>query len=156
MKTEDVQKTAFRSRYGHPEYMVVPFGVTNAATLFIDYKNRIFRTNLHKLVVVFMDDTLINSKTHEEHVEHLRIVLCILREKQLYAKLSKCELWMKKVQFLRHVLSTHGIVVDLDKVELVIKWERPKFVTGIRSFIGLVGYYRRFIEGFSKIVALLT
>jgi len=90
VKAEDVQKTAFRSRYGHYEYVVMPFGVTNAPALFMDYMNMIFRPFLDKFVVVFIDDILINSRTHEEHAEHLRIMLKILREKQLYAKLSKC------------------------------------------------------------------
>ena len=89
VKAEDVQKTAFRSRYGHYEFLVMPFGVTNAPTIFMDYMNRIFKPFLDKFVVVFIDDILIYSRTREEHAEHLRIVLNILREKQLYAKLSK-------------------------------------------------------------------
>ena len=91
VKADDVQKTAFRSRYGHYEYVVMPFGVTNAPAVFMDYMNRIFRPFFDKFVVVFIDDTLIYSKTQEEHAEHLRLVLGILREKQLYAKLFKCE-----------------------------------------------------------------
>ena len=156
MKAEDVEKTAFRSRYGHYKYVVKPFGVTNAPALFMDYMNRIFWPFLDKFVVVFIDDILIYSRTHEEHVEHLRIVFGILREKQLFAKLSKCDFWMREVQFLGHVISTQGIAVDPAKVEAMIQWECPKSVTEIQSFVGLVGYYRRFIEGFSKIVAPLT
>ncbi|XP_027933068.1 uncharacterized protein LOC114188674 [Vigna unguiculata] len=156
VKSDDVQKTAFRSRYGHYEYVVMPFGVTNAPALFMDYMNRIFRPFLDKFVVVFIDDILIYSRTHEEHAEHLRTVLSILREKQLYAKLSKCEFWMTMVKFLGHVISAQGISVDPSKVEAVLKWERPKSATEIRSFVGLAGYYRRFIEGFSRIVAPLT
>ena len=125
MKAKDVQKTAFRSRYRHYEYVVMPFGVTNAPALFMDYMNRIFRPFLDKFVVVFIDDILIYSKTHEEHAEHLRIVLGILREKQLFAKLSKCDFWMKEVQFLGHVISAHGIAVDPAKVEVVIQWKVP-------------------------------
>ena len=90
VKADDVQKTTFRSRYGHYEYMVMPFGVTNAPVVFMDYMNRIFRPFLDKFVVVFIDDILIYFRTHEEHAEHLRLVLGLLREKQLYAKLSKC------------------------------------------------------------------
>ena len=97
MKADNVQKIAFRSRYGHYEYVVMPFGVTNAPNVFIDYMNRIFRLFLDKFVLVFIDDILIYSKTQEEHVEHLRLVLGILREKQLYAKLSKYEFWMNEV-----------------------------------------------------------
>ena len=91
MKAEDVQKTAFRSRYGHYKFLVMPFGVTNAPTIFMGYMNRIFRPFLDKFVVAFIDDILIYSRTREEHVEHLRTVLNILRERQLYAKLSKCD-----------------------------------------------------------------
>jgi len=134
----------------------MPFGVTNAPTVFMDYINRIFRPFLDKFVVVFIDDILIYSKTQEEHAEHLRLVLGVLRDKQLYAKLSKCEFWMDEVQFLGHVISAKGIAVDPGKVEAVVKWENPKSATEIRSFVGLAGYYRRFIQGFSKIVAPLT
>lgn len=117
VKAEDVQKTAFRSRYGHYEYVVMPFGVTNAPALFMDYMNRIFRPFLDKFVVVFIDDILIYSRTDEEHEKHLKTVLEILREKQLYAKFSKCEFWLKEVNFLGHVISTQGISVDPTKVE---------------------------------------
>ena len=156
IKSDDVQKTNFRSRYGHYEYVVMPFGVTNAPALFMDYMKKIFRPFLYKFVVVFINDILIYSRTREEHAEHLRTVLSILREKQLYAKLSKCEFWMTTVQFLGHMISANGISVDPSKVEVVLKWERPKSVTEIKSFVGLAIYYRRFIEGFSKIVTPLT
>jgi len=126
VKVEDVEKSAFKSRYGQYEYVVMPFGVTNAPALFMDYMNRIFRPFLDKFVVVFIDDILIYSRTHEEHAEHLRIVLVVLREKQLFAKLSKCDFWMSEVQFLGHVISAQGIVVDPTKVEAVIQWECPK------------------------------
>ncbi|MCI48493.1 retrotransposon protein, partial [Trifolium medium] len=102
-------------------------------------------------VVVFIDDILIYSKTEEEHVEHLRIVLETLREKKLYAKFSKCEFWLKEVSFLGHVISSRGIAVDPAKVEAVLEWGTPESVTEIRSFLGLADYYRRFIEGFSKL-----
>ncbi|XP_047175538.1 uncharacterized protein LOC124842957 [Vigna umbellata] len=156
VKEEDIQKTAFRSRYGHYEYVVMPFGVTNAPAIFMDYMNRIFRPYLDKFVVVFIDDILIYSKSFEEHEDHLRIVLSVLREKELYAKRSKCEFWMKEIQFLGHVVSAGGIAVDPAKVKAVLDWESPRSVTEVRSFVGLAGYYRRFIEGFSKIVAPLT
>ena len=113
VKPEDVQKTAFRSRYGHYEYVVMPFGVTNAPAVFMDYMNRIFRPYLDKFVVVFIDDILIYSQTKEEHVGHLRVVLEVLREHQLYGKLSKCELWLEEVQFLGHVISSQGITYTL-------------------------------------------
>ncbi|XP_017412935.1 uncharacterized protein LOC108324500 [Vigna angularis] len=156
VKLEDVQKTAFRSRYGHYEYVVMPFGVSNAPAIFMDYMNRIFRSYLDKFVVVFIDDILIYSKSREEHAGHFRLVLDILRERQLYGKLSKCEFWLDENQFLDHVISSQGIIVDLAKVEAVLKWERPKSMTEVRIFVGFVGYYRRFVEGFSKIVGPLT
>ena len=111
---------------------------------------------MDKFVVVFIDDILIYSRTHEEHAEHLRLVLSVLRERQLYAKLSKCEFWMDEAQFLGHVISAQGIAMDPAKVDVVVKWENPKSATKIRSFVGLASYYMRFIEGFSKIVAPLT
>ncbi|RHN78855.1 putative nucleotidyltransferase, Ribonuclease H [Medicago truncatula] len=156
VKDEDMQKTAFRTRYGHYEYKVMPFGVTNAPGVFMEYMNRIFHAFLDRFVVVFIDDILIYSKTEEEHAEHLKIVLQVLKEKKLYAKLSKCEFWLKEVSFLGHVISGDGIAVDPSKVEAVSQWETPKSVTEIRSFLGLAGYYRRFIEGFSKLALPLT
>jgi len=156
VKVDNVQKTAFQSRYDHYEYVVMPFGVTNAPTVFMDYMNRIFRPFLDKFVVVFIDDILIYSRTQEKHAEHLRLVLGVLREKQLYAKLSKCEFLMDEVQLLGHVISAQGIAVDPTKVDAVVKWESPKSAIEIKSFVGLAGYNWRFIEGFSKIVAPLT
>jgi len=156
VKLEDVQKTAFRSRYGHYEYVVMPFGVTNAPAIFMDYMNKIFRPYLDQFVVVFIDDILIYSESRDVHANHLRVVLGILREHKLYGKLSKCEFWLDEVQFLGHVMSTQGIAVDPAKIEFVVKWERPQTVTEVRSFLGLMGYYRRFVEGFSKLVSPLS
>jgi len=112
---------AFRSRYGHYEYVVMPFGVTNAHVIFMDYMNRIFRPYLDQFVVVFIDDILIYSESWDEHAEHLRVVLGILREHKLYGKLSKCEFWLDEVQFLGHVISAQGIAVDPTKIEIVVK-----------------------------------
>ena len=151
-----MQKTAFRTRYGHYEYSVMPFGVTNAPGVFMEYMNRIFHTYLDRFVVVFIDDILIYSKCKEEHGEHLRIVLQVLKEKKLYAKISKCELWLEEVSFLGHIISGNGIVVDPSKVEAVSQWDTPKSVTEVRSFLDLAGYYRRFIEGFFKLALPLT
>ncbi|GAU10637.1 hypothetical protein TSUD_418350, partial [Trifolium subterraneum] len=156
IRTSDVSKTAFRTRYGHYEFLVMPFGLTNAPAIFMDYMNRIFQPYLDKFVVIFIDDILIYSKDPQEHAEHLRIVLNILREKQLYAKFSKCEFWLSEVKFLGHVISQGGVSVDPSKVEAVLNWERPRTVSEIRSFLGLVGYYRRFILGFSEIALPLT
>jgi hypothetical protein len=122
----------------------------------MDLMNRVFRPYLDKFVVVFIDDILVYSKSYEEHEQHLRQTLQTLRSRQLYAMLDKCDFWLKEVTFLGHVASSEGIFVDPQKVEVVLRWERPTTVTEIRSFLGLVGYYRRFIEGFSTIATPLT
>jgi len=122
VKDEDMQKTTFRTRYRHYEYTVMPFGVTNAP-VFMEYMNRIFHTYLDRFVVVFIDDILIYSKSEEEHAEHLRIVLQVLKEKKLYAKLWKCEFWLEEVSFLGHIISGSGIVVDPSKVEALSQWD---------------------------------
>ncbi|XP_058776820.1 uncharacterized protein LOC131651171 [Vicia villosa] len=144
------------TRYGHYELLVMPFGVTNAPAVFMDYMNRVFQPYLDQFVVIFIDDILIYSRTIDEHMEHLRIVLSVLRENQMFTKFSKCEFWMSKVKFLGHVISGGGVVVDPSKVEAVINWERPKNATEVRSFLGLAGYCRRFIMGFSKLALPLT
>ena len=156
VKEDDIQKTAFRTRYGHYEFLVMPFGLTNAPAAFMDLMNRVFKDYLDQFVIVFIDDILIYSRSVEEHVEHLQIVLNILKKKQLYAKFKKCEFWLEKVAFLGHVVSKDGISVDPSKVEAVSKWPQPTTVSEIRSFLGLAGYYRRFVEGFSKIASSLT
>ena len=134
VKDEDMQKTAFRTRYGHYEYKVMPFGVTNAPGVFMEYMNRIFHAFLDRFVVVFIDDILVYSKTEEEHAEHLKIVLQVLKEKKLYAKLSKCEFWLKEVSFLSHVITGDGIAVDPSKVEAVSKWELLSRLRKLEAF----------------------
>ncbi|GJR32115.1 reverse transcriptase domain-containing protein [Tanacetum coccineum] len=153
---DDIPKTVFRTRYGHFEFIVMPFGLTNAPTIFMGLMNRVCRPNLDKFVIVFIDDILIYSKTREEHVEHLRLVLERLKKEKLYAKFSKCELWLREAQFLGHVINGNGIHVDPSKIEAVKNWEAPRTPTKVRSFLGLAGYYRRFIENFSKIAKSLT
>ncbi|MCH82779.1 RNA-directed DNA polymerase (Reverse transcriptase), partial [Trifolium medium] len=118
IKNSDIPKTAFRTRYGHYEFLVMPFGVTNAPAVFMDYMNRIFQPYLDKFVVIFIDDILIYSQNPQEHAKHLRIVLQTLREKKLFAKLSKCEFWMSEVKFLGHVISQGGVAVDPSKIAL--------------------------------------
>ena len=132
------------------------FGLTNAPAYFMYLMNKVFMDYLDKFVVVFIDDILVFSRNEEEHEEHLRLVLQRLRENQLYAKLSKCEFWLKEVSFLGHVISKGGVSVDPGKVKDVLEWEAPQNVCEIRSFFGMAGYYRRFIEGFSKIARPMT
>ncbi|KAL0549247.1 hypothetical protein IC582_013728 [Cucumis melo] len=156
IKEEDVPKTAFRSRYGHYEFIVMSFGLTNAPAVFMDLMNRVFREFLDTFVIVFIDDILIYSKTEAEHEEHLRMVLQTLRDNKLYAKFSKCEFWLKQVSFLGHVVSKAGVSVDPAKIEAVTGWTRPSTVSEVHSFLGLAGYYRRFVENFSGIATPLT
>ncbi|KAG8490322.1 hypothetical protein CXB51_015498 [Gossypium anomalum] len=156
VEESDVPKTAFRTRYGHYELLVMPFGLTNAPAIFMDLMNRIFRPYLDKLVVVFIDDILIYSRDETEHVEHLRTVLQILREKKLFAKFSKSEFWLREVRFLGHIVSGDGIRVDSSKISAIVDWKPPKNVSEVRSFLGLAGYYRRFVEGFSTIASPMT
>jgi hypothetical protein len=151
IRATDIPKIVFITQYGLYEYMVMSFGLTNAPAYFMYLMNKVFMEYLDKFVVVFIDDILIFSKNEEEHDERLRLVLQKLRENQLYAKLNKCEFWLKEVSFLGHILSEGGISVDPSKVKDVLSWNTLQNVSDIRSFLGLVGYYRRFIEGFSKI-----
>ena len=156
VRAEDIPKTAFRTRYGHYEFLVMPFGLTNAPAIFMDLMNRIFREFLDKFVIVFIDDILVYSKSREEHAHHLAQVLQVLREKKLYAKLSKCGFWLEQTAFLGHVISKEGVSVNPEKVEAVLGWKRLTTVKEIRSFLGMAGYYRRFVEGFSSLAAPLT
>ncbi|KAJ9556187.1 hypothetical protein OSB04_010801 [Centaurea solstitialis] len=156
VKEDDVPKTAFRTRYGHYEFLVMPFGLTNAPAVFMDLMNRVCRPFLDKSVIVFIDDILVYSKDEAEHERHLREVLNVLRNEKLYAKFSKCEFWLHEVQFLGHVVSRDGIKVDPAKIEAVMNWKSPTNPSEIRSFLGLAGYYRRFIQDFSKIASSLT
>ncbi|GKD53582.1 putative reverse transcriptase domain-containing protein [Tanacetum coccineum] len=156
VREEDIPKTAFRTRYGHYEFQVMPFGLTNAPAVFMDLMNRVCKPYLDKFVIVFIDDILIYSKNKKEHEEHLKAILELLKKEELYAKFSKCEFWIPKVQFLGHVIDSQGIHVDPAKIESIKDWASPKTPTEIRQFLGLAGYYRRFIEGFSKIAKPMT
>ncbi|GJT37608.1 putative reverse transcriptase domain-containing protein [Tanacetum coccineum] len=156
VREQDIPKTAFRTRYGHYEFQVMPFGLTNAPAVFMDLMNRVCKPYLDKFVIVFIDDILIYSKDEKEHEEHLKAILELLKKEKLYAKFSKCEFWIPKVQFLGHVIDSRGIHVDPAKIESIKDWASPKTPTEIRQFLGLAGYYRRFIEGFSKIAKSMT
>jgi hypothetical protein len=154
--SEDIPKTAFTCKYGLYEYTVMSFGLTNAPAFFMHLMNKVFMDYLDTFVVIFIDDILIYSKSEAEHEKHLRLVLQRLREHKLYAKLSKCEFWIDEVPFLGHVISKGGIAVDPGKVKDVLDLVVPQTVKEVRSFLGLAGYYRRFIENFSKIAKPLT
>ncbi|GJY36065.1 putative reverse transcriptase domain-containing protein [Tanacetum coccineum] len=156
VREEDIPKTAFRTRYGHYEFQVMPFGLTNAPAVFMDLMNRVCKPYLDKFVIVFIDDILIYSRNKEEHASHLRIILELLRKEKLYAKFSKCDFWIHIVQFLGHLIDNQGLHVDPAKIEAVKNWTSPATPTEVRQFLGLAGYYRRFIEGFSKIAKPLT
>ncbi|GKA02263.1 putative reverse transcriptase domain-containing protein [Tanacetum coccineum] len=156
VREQDIPKTAFRTRYGHYEFQVMPFGLTNTPAVFMDLMNRVCKPYLDKFVIVFIDDILIYSKDKKEHEEHLKAILELLKKEKLYAKFSKCEFWIPKVQFLGHVIDSRGIHVDPAKIESIKDWASPKTPTEIRQFLGLAGYYRRFIEGFSKIAKSMT
>jgi hypothetical protein len=156
IKDEDISKTTFRTRYGHYEFTVVPFGLTNAPAVFMCLMNGMFINYLDMFVIVFLDDILVYSKTEEEHEQHLRMVLQVLREHQLYEKLSKCSFYQRQIHYLGHIISEEGITVDPEKVQAIREWPAPRNVVEVRSFMGLAGYYRRFIGGFSKIAHSIT
>ncbi|GJZ02951.1 putative reverse transcriptase domain-containing protein [Tanacetum coccineum] len=147
VREEDIPKTPFKTRYGHYEFQVMPFGLTNAPVVFMDLMNRVCKPYLDKFVIVFIK---------EEHEEHLKLILELLKKEEFYAKFSKCEFWIPKVQFLGHVIESKGIHVDPAKIESIKDWASPKSPTEIRQFLGLTDYYRRFIEGFSKIAKSMT
>jgi hypothetical protein len=156
IRSIDIPKTAFSSRYGLYEYLVMSFGLTNAPAYFMYLMNSVLMQELDKFVVVFIDDILIYSKNPEDHRNHLRIVLQRLRDHHLYAKFSKCEFWLDTVKFLGHTISSNGISVDPSKVQEVMDWKPPTSVHHIHCFLGLAGYYRRFIPDFSKIAKPMT
>jgi hypothetical protein len=156
IRPEDVPKTAFTTRYGLYEYLVMSFGLTNTPAHFMYLMNSVFMPELDQFVVVVIDDILIYSKSKEEHAYHLSIVLTRLREHQLYAKFSKCEFWLDKIQILGHVLSAEGVAVDPSMVKDIVDWKPPTTVHQVRSFLGMAGYYRRFIPDFSRIAKPIT
>jgi hypothetical protein len=147
----DIPNTAFVSKYGLYEFTAMSFGLTNASAYFMYMMNMVFMEYLDKFIVVFIDDILVYSRSEEKHEGHLHLVLQKLRDHKLYAKWSKCEFWLKQVAFLGHAISKGGISMDPRKVQDVLSWKAPTSVSNIRSFLGLAGYYRRFIEGFLNI-----
>ncbi|GJY85885.1 putative reverse transcriptase domain-containing protein [Tanacetum coccineum] len=142
IREEDIPITSFRTRYGHYEFQVMPFGLTNAPAVFMDLMNRVCKPYLDKFMIVFIDDILIYSKNKEEHAEHLKTILNLLRSEKLYAKFSKCDFWLDFVQFLGHVIDSSGVHVDPTKIEAIKNWAAPTTPTEVRQFLGLAGYYR--------------
>ncbi|XP_070034747.1 uncharacterized mitochondrial protein AtMg00860-like [Nicotiana tomentosiformis] len=147
---------AFQTKYGHYKFLVMSFSLTNAIVAFMDLMNPVFIPYLDSFDIVFIYDILIYSRSMEEHEQHLRIVLQTLREQKLYAKFYICEFWLDSMAFFGHVVSGEGIRVDPRKIEVVHNWPPPTTTTEIGSFLGLEGYYHRFMEGFSSISALLS
>ncbi|KAK9942868.1 hypothetical protein M0R45_008513 [Rubus argutus] len=156
VKEGDIAKTAFNTRYGQYEWLVMSFGLTNALAIFMDLMNRVFSPFLDQFIIVFIDDILIYSKIKEDHEKHLEAALQVLRAHKMYAKFEKCDFWQNQVKFLGHVVSHRGIVMDPAKIESVMEWKAPTSPTEVRSFLSLAGYYIRFIEGFSKIALPMT
>jgi hypothetical protein len=156
IRSSDIPKIAFSTRYGLYEYLVLSFGLTNAPAYFMYLMNFVFMQEHDKFVVVFIDDILIYSKNPEDHANHLRSVLQKLRDHHLYAKFSKCEFWLDTVKFLGHTISSDGISVDPSKVQEVMDWKPPTSVHQISSFLSLASYYHRFIPDFSKIAKPMT
>jgi hypothetical protein len=156
IRPSDIPKTTFITKYELYEFTVMSFSLMNAPSFFMNLMNSVFMDYLDKFVVVSIDDILIYSQSEEEHVDHMKIVLQRLREHQLYAKLSKCDFWIDEVLFLGHIINKDGLAVDSKKVVDILNWKAPTAARGIKSFIGMAGYYRWFIEGFSKIVRPMT
>jgi hypothetical protein len=160
IRPSDISKTAFITKYGLYEFTVMSFGLMNAPAYFMYLMNSVFMDYLDKFVVVFVDDILVYSQNEQDHEEHMSKVLQRLQDCQLYAKLSKCEFWISEVLFLGHIINQEGLAVGPKKATAILDWKAPKDAREIKSFIGMVGYYRHFIKGFSKIarpmIALLA
>ena len=151
MKAEDIHKTTFSTHLGHFEYVVMPFGLTNALATFQSLMNSILAQHLRKFALVFFDDILIYSSTMTDHVTHLRSVLEVLRGNKLYAKMSKCSFAQSEIEYLGHIISKDGVATDPHKLSIIKQWPSPTTITQLRAFLGLTGYYRRFVQGYGVI-----
>ncbi|PKU84463.1 putative mitochondrial protein [Dendrobium catenatum] len=157
----DLNKVTIKNKYPLPRIddlfdQLSGSSITNASTIFMDLMNRVFKEYMDQFVIVFIDDILVYSASEEDHARHLSIVLDTLRQHQLYAKFSKCKFWLKSISFLGHVVSDEGISVDPQKIQAIADWPRPTTVFEVRSFLGMAGYYRKFVKGFSQISMPLT